>query len=91
MEVQETGQPQPTMVGGMTENTWAMLTHLAGLVGVLIPFGNILGPLVVWMTQKDKMPSIDRHGKALSFRLLGAIDVEVTPELLPEGSPYLVR
>ena len=33
--------------------------------------------------------AIDRHGKALSFRLLGAIEVEVTRDMLPEGSPYL--
>ncbi len=35
--------------------------------------------------------AIDRHGKALSFRLLGAIEVEVTRDMLPEGSPYLDR
>ncbi len=35
--------------------------------------------------------AIDRHGKALSFRLLGAIEVEVTRDMLPEGSPYLSR
>ena len=33
--------------------------------------------------------ALDRHGKALSFRLLGAIRVDVTPDMLPENSPYL--
>jgi hypothetical protein len=33
--------------------------------------------------------AIDRHGKALSYRLLGALTVEVTPAMVPDGSPYL--
>ena len=33
--------------------------------------------------------AIDRHGKALSYRLLGGIDVEVTEAMVPDGSPYL--
>lgn len=33
--------------------------------------------------------AIDRHGKALSYRLLGGITVEVTRDMVPEGSPYL--
>lgn len=32
---------------------------------------------------------LDRHGKTLSFLLLGDVTVEVDPALLPEGSPYL--
>ncbi|MEO1494246.1 MAG: hypothetical protein AAFV19_19010 [Pseudomonadota bacterium] len=32
---------------------------------------------------------LDRHGKTLSFLLLGEIDVEVPIDCLPEGSPYL--
>ncbi|MDH3667707.1 MAG: hypothetical protein OEN23_12325 [Paracoccaceae bacterium] len=33
--------------------------------------------------------AIDRHGKALSFRLLGAIELKVMRDMLPDGSPYL--
>ena len=32
--------------------------------------------------------AIDRHGKALSYRLLGAITVEVTLAMVLDGSPY---
>lgn len=32
--------------------------------------------------------ALDRHGKALSFLLLGEIEVDITPAMLPEGSPY---
>ena len=33
---------------------------------------------------------LDRHGKTLSYLLLGEIDVTVPAEAVPEGSPYLV-
>ena len=33
--------------------------------------------------------ALDRHGKTLSFLLLGEIEVTVTRDLLPDGSPYL--
>ncbi|MFK7945180.1 MAG: hypothetical protein AB8B85_20020 [Paracoccaceae bacterium] len=32
---------------------------------------------------------LDRHGKTLSFLLLGEVMVDVPPDCLPEGSPYL--
>ena len=30
------------------ERQWAMFAHLAALIGFVIPFGTIIGPLVVW-------------------------------------------
>lgn len=32
---------------------------------------------------------LDRHGKTLSFLLLGEVTVEVPEDVLPAGSPYL--
>jgi uncharacterized Tic20 family protein len=47
-----------------------MLCHISALSGYLIPFGNILGPLLVWQIQKQKFPSVEEHGKAaLNFQL----------------------
>ena len=41
---------------------------LAGFIGV--PFGNIVGPLVVWLVMKDEMPFVDDQGKeALNFQI----------------------
>ena len=34
---------------------------------------------------------LDRHGKTLSFLLLGEVMVDVPEDCLPEGSPYLDR
>jgi len=47
-----------------------MLCHLSALSGYVIPFGNILGPLLVWQIKKDQIPSVVAHGKAaLNFQL----------------------
>lgn len=50
--------------------TWNMLCHLSALAGFVIPFGNILGPLLVWQIKKNEIPSTDIHGKAaLNFQI----------------------
>ncbi|MGH2806525.1 MAG: DUF4870 domain-containing protein [Actinomycetota bacterium] len=47
-----------------------MLTHLSAFAGIFIPFGNILGPFVVWMIKKDEMPEVDAHGKeSMNFQI----------------------
>ncbi len=51
--------------------TWNMLCHLSALAGFIgVPFGNILGPLLVWQIKKNEFPSVDIHGKAaLNFQI----------------------
>lgn len=50
--------------------TWNMLCHLSALAGFIIPFGNILGPLLVWQIKKNEFPSVNIHGKAaLNFQI----------------------
>ncbi|WP_255322784.1 DUF4870 domain-containing protein [Lysobacter sp. K5869] len=52
------------------EKTWGMLAHLSTLVGLIIPLGTILGPLVVWLMKKDTMPFVADQGKeALNFNI----------------------
>jgi len=50
---------------------WAMFTHLAAFAGYIgIPFGNIVGPLVIWLVKKETMPMVDTHGKeSLNFQI----------------------
>lgn len=51
-------------------NTWNMLCHLSSLFGFVIPFGNIVGPLVVWAIKKQEIPSVDVHGKeSINFQI----------------------
>ena len=50
--------------------TWAMLCHLGALAGYIIPFGNIIAPLVIWLIKKDESPLVDDQGKeSLNFQI----------------------
>ncbi len=53
------------------DRTWDVLCHLSALAVLLgVPFGNILGPLVVWLIKRGDSPSVDAHGKeALNFQI----------------------
>jgi uncharacterized Tic20 family protein len=58
---------------------WAMLCHVAAAAQLLgIPFGNVLGPLVIWLIKKDEHPFIDANGKeSLNFQITVAIAIVV--------------
>ncbi len=53
------------------EKTFGMLTHLSALLFLILPsFGNVIGPLVVWLLKKDQSEWIDRQGKeSLNFQI----------------------
>jgi len=56
------------------EKQWALFAHLSALVGYIIPFGSIIGPLVIWQVKKNEMPFVDDQGKeALNFQITVAI------------------
>lgn len=50
---------------------WAMICHLAGLAGIILPAsGNIVAPLIIWQIKKDNNPFIDEQGKeAVNFQI----------------------
>lgn len=52
-------------------NTFGMLCHLLAFCGLLgVPFGNILGPLVMWLIKREESPFVDACGKeALNFQI----------------------
>ncbi|KQO02386.1 MULTISPECIES: DUF4870 domain-containing protein [Stenotrophomonas] len=52
------------------EKQWGMFAHLAALAGIVIPLGNLLGPLIVWLVKKDTMPFVADQGReALNFNI----------------------
>ncbi|MBE0644474.1 MAG: DUF4870 domain-containing protein [Bacteroidetes bacterium] len=52
------------------ERSWAMLCHLAVFSSVIIPFGHIIGPLVVWMVKKEQFPLVADQGReSLNFQI----------------------
>jgi uncharacterized Tic20 family protein len=72
---QQTPQTPPTpAVLDKDAKTWGMLCHLSALAGIIIPFGFILGPLVVWLVKKQEYPFVEDQGKeALNFQISMAI------------------
>lgn len=52
------------------ERTFGMLCHLAALAGFVIPFGHIIGPLIIWAIKKEEFEWVDKNGKeALNFQI----------------------
>ena len=53
------------------ERNWAMLCYLAALaMYIAIPFGHVIGPLVIWLIKKDEFPYVDAQGKeSLNFQI----------------------
>lgn len=51
--------------------SWAMACHLASLSIFLgVPFGNIFGPMVIWLIKRDTIPAVDFHGKeSMNFQI----------------------
>ena len=48
----------------------ATFIHLSTFTRFLIPFGNFIGPIVLWSVNKDKSDFVDRHGKqAINFQM----------------------
>jgi len=62
---------QPKAAPSSDARTWGMLAHLAALaVFTAIPFGNIIGPLIVFLIKKDEDPFITQAGKeSLNYQI----------------------
>jgi len=54
-----------------SQRNWAVACHLAALlVFTPVPFGNIVGPLIVWLIKRNDSSAIDEHGKeSLNFQI----------------------
>ena len=58
---------------GKESRQMAMFAHLSALVGFLIPFGNLIAPLIIWQMKKDD-PFVDAQGKeAVNFQITVSI------------------
>ena len=65
------------------EQNWAMACHLSALAGFLIPFGNIVGPLVIWLIKRAELPAVETNGKeAVNFQITVTIAIMVCIPLM---------
>jgi uncharacterized protein len=56
------------------DRTWGSLAHLSALSGMLIPFGSLLGPLILWRTRGQRTPFVrDQALEALNFNISVAL------------------
>jgi uncharacterized Tic20 family protein len=68
---------------GKEERMWAMIAHLSALIGFVIPLGNVLGPLIVWLVKREEGPFVDSNGKeALNFSISVTIYAAISSLML---------
>ncbi|MEM9445486.1 MAG: DUF4870 domain-containing protein [Verrucomicrobiota bacterium] len=73
------------------EKTWGMACHLATLAGLIIPFGNLIGPLVVWLLKKQEMPFVEDQGKeVLNFQITISIALVISAILTVVAIGFLL-
>ncbi len=59
-----------TYVATQDDKNLGMLAHLLAFAGFVIPFGAILGPLVLYLVKRDTSPFIADHAReSLNFQL----------------------
>ena len=71
----------------------AVVAHLSTLVGLVVPFGSVIGPLAVWLTRRDRGAFIDDAGReALNFGISIALYglVALVAALMLVGIPLLI-
>ncbi len=63
-----------------TDNSLAVVMHLLGFSWFVFPFyGNILGPLILWLIKRGDSPYLDRVGKeVVNFQISFSIYISVS-------------
>lgn len=80
------------LVADPDEKMWGMLTHLLALsVFVGIPFGNVVGPLIIYLIKKDEYPFVAEQGKdVLNFQITWSIIFIISAVLILAGIGILM-
>ena len=64
------------------ERMYAMLCHLSVFSGFIIPFGNIIGPLVIWQMKKHEFTLVNDQGReVLNFQISMLIYIAIAAVL----------
>ncbi|MGH8298672.1 MAG: DUF4870 domain-containing protein [Steroidobacteraceae bacterium] len=52
------------------ERNVAMFAHLSAFAGLIVPLGNVLAPLIVWLVQREKSAFVAEQAlEALNFNI----------------------
>jgi uncharacterized Tic20 family protein len=72
------------IVGSSMQTFRATLCHAAALSGFVLPFGNILVPLVLWFLWKDRSSLVEAQGKeAVNFQAVMTLFYLLSILLIP--------
>ena len=72
---------------------WTMFIHLGALSGLMVPFGGIILPLVLWQVKKSESPEIDRHGREVMNGMISYFAYTIAAVILSLvliGIPFLL-
>ena len=61
---------QPIVQSQARASNLAVFCHVLAFAGYVIPIGNIVGPLVMWLVKRQEDPAVDAHGKeSVNFQI----------------------
>jgi hypothetical protein len=71
--------------GPAATDRWAALAHMAALAGAIVPFGHLLGPLLVWLWRRNESAATDAAGReAINFQISVTLYAGVLTVLVPD-------
>lgn len=73
------------------EMNMGILVQVASFAGYLIPFGSVIGPLIVWLMKRDEIPFVDECGRnCLNFKISMIIWVMISCVLMFVGIGFIL-
>lgn len=79
------------IISNPNEKQWGMLAHLTSLSAFVIPFGHIVGPLIVYLVKKDEFEFVADQGKeVLNFQITWSLNFIVSAILILIGIGILM-
>jgi uncharacterized Tic20 family protein len=79
------------IVSDPNEKQWGMLAHLTALATFIVPFGHIVGPLIVYLVKKDEYEFVMDQGKeVLNFQITWSLIFIVSAVLIIVGIGILL-
>lgn len=56
---------QSKIIDMRQDRSLLVITHLSQLLDLITGFGGFIVPLILWLTQRDKVLAMDGHGKSI--------------------------
>ena len=84
--------PLPPETNDASERQWIIILHLSALAGlVIVGFGHILGPLIIWLLKKNEVSGLDEAGKSvLNYQISWSIWFFISGVVAAVGSCLVV-